>query len=83
MLDVARKIFDELYPLNTRWSKLFDMRQPKAEWIGWSDQYANAWEEAGMPSLSMDALKSLNCIYLTDNQNVKEELLKIQPDKMN
>ena len=71
--DVTAKIFDDLYPLNARRSKLFAMRQEKDEWTGWSAQYADAWDEAGMPTLSMDQLKSLNAIMLTDNKVIQEE----------
>ena len=83
MLEVTQKIFDALFPINIHWVKLFDMRQVKKEWTGWSADYGDVWEEGQMSSLSMDALKSLNCIRMTDNTYIKDELLKIKPEMIN
>ena len=55
MLDVTANIFNDLYPLNQRRSKLFAMRQEKEEWTSWSAQFADAWEEAGEMSSATGA----------------------------
>ena len=61
---------------------MFAMRQEKEEWTSWSAQFADAWEEAGLPQLTMDQLKSLTCMMLTDNKVIQEVLLKIEPEKL-
>ena len=83
MLDIIQSIFDQLHPVNQRRAKLFDMRQGlKADWGTWIASAYEAWREAGMNSLTMEQFMCMWFTYLTDNAYVKDELLKLDTDKL-
>ena len=83
MLAVVQAIFDGLHPLNQRRAKLFDNRQGhRTDWMTWSASWWDAWQEAGMHKLQMEEFMCIMAIYLTDNQVIKEELLKLDCDKL-
>ena len=83
MLATVQHIFDELHPINQRRARLFEHRQgQRTDWTSWSATWYDAWKEAGMNELTMEEFMCIMAIYLTDNPFIKEELLKLDCQKL-
>ena len=83
MLAVIYSIFDQIHPVNQRRAEVLGMKQTaRTDWGTWAAGAYDAWRESGMLKLTMEEFMCIWFIHSTENSYVKEELLKLDGDKL-
>ena len=83
MLAVIHSIFDQIHPINQRRAEVLGMKQTaRTDWGTWAAGAYDAWRESGMLKLTMEEFMCIWFIHSTENSYIKEELLKLDGDKL-
>ena len=83
MLAVIHSIFDQIHPVNQRRAEVLGMKQTaRTDWGTWAAGAYDAWRESGMLKLTMEQFMCIWFIHSTENSYIKEELLKLDGDKL-